>query len=72
MRMFADENGEFYPESGGDVYWNAIDAGTGRNSWMQQIVSYAGNTNVFNCPEARTSCSRTAMPSGIKATTPPK
>jgi prepilin-type N-terminal cleavage/methylation domain-containing protein/prepilin-type processing-associated H-X9-DG protein len=50
MRMYADDNGELYPESGGDIYWNAIDAGTKRQSWMQQIFSYVGNTNAFNCP----------------------
>jgi prepilin-type N-terminal cleavage/methylation domain-containing protein/prepilin-type processing-associated H-X9-DG protein len=50
MRMYADDNGEFYPESGGDIYWNATDAGTKKQSWMQQIFSYVGNTNAFNCP----------------------
>jgi len=50
MRMFADENGEMFPESGGDVYWNATDSGTGRQSWMQQIFPFAGSTNVYNCP----------------------
>ena len=25
MRMYADDNNEFYPESGGDIYWGAID-----------------------------------------------
>jgi len=50
MRMFADENNEFYPESGGAVYWNAIDAGTGKASWMQQIFPNIGNTNVYRCP----------------------
>lgn len=50
MRMYADDSGELYPESGGNIYWNATDAGTKRPSWMQQIVAYAGSTNVFNCP----------------------
>ena len=50
MRMFADENGELFPESGGSVYWNATDSGTGKQSWMQQIFSFAGSTNVYNCP----------------------
>jgi len=50
MRMFADDNSELYPESGGDIYWGTTDAGTGKPSWMEQIVSYAGNTNVYNCP----------------------
>jgi prepilin-type N-terminal cleavage/methylation domain-containing protein/prepilin-type processing-associated H-X9-DG protein len=50
MRMYADDNGEFYPESGGDIYWNATDAGTKKQSWTQQIFSYVGNTNAYNCP----------------------
>jgi len=50
MRMFADENGELYPESGKDVYWDAADPTTKEQSWMQQIFSYVGNTNAFNCP----------------------
>jgi prepilin-type N-terminal cleavage/methylation domain-containing protein len=50
MRMFADDNNEFYPLSGGNVYWGAIDSQTGKPSWSEQIFSYVGNTNVFNCP----------------------
>ena len=50
MKMYADDNEAYYPESGGDIYWNAADATTKKQSWMQQIVSYAGGTNVFNCP----------------------
>ena len=51
MRMFADDNGELYPESGGDIPWGSIDtSGTGKASWSEQIFSYVGNTNAFNCP----------------------
>jgi prepilin-type N-terminal cleavage/methylation domain-containing protein len=50
MRMFADDNGDFYPESGATIYWNTNDPTTGKASWMQQISTYAGNTNVFDCP----------------------
>jgi prepilin-type N-terminal cleavage/methylation domain-containing protein/prepilin-type processing-associated H-X9-DG protein len=50
MKMFADDNGELYPESGADIYWNAIDPATGKASWMQQIYSYTMNTNLYNCP----------------------
>ena len=49
MRMFADDNNDFYPESGGTIYWNAIDAGTGKASWMQQIFSCVGNTSTYRC-----------------------
>ncbi len=50
MRMFADDNGENYPESGGDIHWGQIDSETGKPSWLEQIWTYVGNTNVFNCP----------------------
>jgi prepilin-type N-terminal cleavage/methylation domain-containing protein/prepilin-type processing-associated H-X9-DG protein len=50
MRMFADDNEELYPESGHTIYWGGIDAITQKASWMEQIVSYAGNTNVYRCP----------------------
>lgn len=50
MKMYANDNHELYPESRGDIYWNTSNANSSSNSWMQQIASYAGNTNVFNCP----------------------
>jgi len=51
MKMYADDNAEYYPESGGNIYWNAIDTGgTEKASWMQQIYAEVGNTNVYNCP----------------------
>jgi prepilin-type N-terminal cleavage/methylation domain-containing protein/prepilin-type processing-associated H-X9-DG protein len=54
MRMFTDDNGEFYPESGTTIYWNTNDSpppgGSGKASWMQQIFPYVGNTNAYNCP----------------------
>jgi prepilin-type N-terminal cleavage/methylation domain-containing protein/prepilin-type processing-associated H-X9-DG protein len=51
MKMFADDNGEFYPESGGGIYWGTTDTnGTEKASWMEQIFPYVGNTNAFNCP----------------------
>jgi prepilin-type N-terminal cleavage/methylation domain-containing protein/prepilin-type processing-associated H-X9-DG protein len=54
MRMYADDNGEFYPESGGDIYWGTNDYappfGSGKPSWSEQIFSYVGNTNAYNCP----------------------
>ena len=50
LRMYADENNEFYPESGGSIAWNTIDAGTQKPGWMQQIFSYVGTTNVYHCP----------------------
>jgi len=50
MRMFADDNNESYPESGGDIPWNTTDATTGKASWSEQIFPYTGSTNVYNCP----------------------
>jgi prepilin-type N-terminal cleavage/methylation domain-containing protein/prepilin-type processing-associated H-X9-DG protein len=54
MRMFADDNSEFYPESGGTIYWGATDpqppTGSGKASWMEQIYPFTGNTNVYHCP----------------------
>jgi len=50
MKMFADDNDNLFPESGGDILWGAIDPGTGKASWMEQIYSQIGNTNAYNCP----------------------
>lgn len=50
MRLFADDNGEMYPESGGDIHWGTTDPGTTLPSWMEQLFSSIGNTNVYNCP----------------------
>lgn len=50
MTMYADDNHGFYPKSGSDISWDAIDSVTGQNSWMQQIFSYVQNTNVYHCP----------------------
>ena len=50
MRMFADDNNEYYPESGDDIYWGTTDPATMKPSWSEQIFPYTGNTNVYNCP----------------------
>ena len=50
MRMFADDNNEFYPESGDTIYWGTNDVATQKPGWMEQIYTYAGSTNVYNCP----------------------
>jgi prepilin-type processing-associated H-X9-DG protein len=50
MKMFADDNAELYPESGDTIYWGATDPTTGKASWMEQILAYVGNTNVYDCP----------------------
>jgi prepilin-type N-terminal cleavage/methylation domain-containing protein/prepilin-type processing-associated H-X9-DG protein len=50
MSMFADDNLDLYPESGGGIHWGATDPTTGKASYMEQIFSYVGNTNVYRCP----------------------
>jgi prepilin-type N-terminal cleavage/methylation domain-containing protein/prepilin-type processing-associated H-X9-DG protein len=50
MRMFADDNNEFYPESGSTIYWGTTDPTTKKPSWMEQVFPYVGNTNVYDCP----------------------
>ena len=51
MRMFADDNNELYPKSGTYIQWGQPDPnGSGLRSWMEQIFSYTGNTNVYRCP----------------------
>ncbi|MGC9944608.1 MAG: prepilin-type N-terminal cleavage/methylation domain-containing protein, partial [Verrucomicrobiota bacterium] len=50
MLMFAHDNEGLLPESGGIILWDAIDPITGKHGWMQQIVDYTLNTNVYRCP----------------------
>ncbi len=54
MRMFADDNSELYPESGSKISWGTNDVappvGSGQRGWMEQIISYTSNTNVYHCP----------------------
>jgi prepilin-type N-terminal cleavage/methylation domain-containing protein len=55
MKIYADDSSGLYPESGGEIPWDLIDNQTHRNSWMQQIVSYTQNKNVYHCPKDRLS-----------------
>jgi len=54
MKIFADENSELYPESGGTIPWGTNDVappdGSGKPGWMQQIVAFTQNTNIYHCP----------------------
>jgi len=50
MKMFADDNNELYPRSGGLIPWNLTDPNDPNNSWMQQIYPLVQNTNVYHCP----------------------
>jgi len=53
MTMYADDFNGLYPESGAIILWDQIDPTTHKNSWLQQIFSYAHNTNAFHCPADR-------------------
>ena len=53
MRMYADDSRGLYPESGGVIRWGQIDPTTHNYSWLQQLVSYVVNTNVYQCPSVR-------------------
>ena len=55
MTQYADDNNDMYPESGGTIYWNQVDATTGLSSWMQQIFPYIKNQAVYHCPLDRVS-----------------
>jgi prepilin-type N-terminal cleavage/methylation domain-containing protein len=43
MRMFADDNEDHYPQSGGSITWNLTDPNSLSNGWMQQVYSYVQN-----------------------------
>lgn len=50
LTLFADENDDRFPIAGGGIAWGAIDPGTGRPSWMEQIAPYIQNQRVYRCP----------------------
>jgi len=50
MKIYADDNNDMYPESGGTIRWDQKDSTTGNYSWLQQIFSYVQNTNAYHCP----------------------
>jgi prepilin-type N-terminal cleavage/methylation domain-containing protein/prepilin-type processing-associated H-X9-DG protein len=50
LRMYADDNNELYPQSGGSIPWNNLNPSAATNSWMQQIIPYVQSTNVYRCP----------------------
>jgi prepilin-type N-terminal cleavage/methylation domain-containing protein len=53
MAMYASDSNELYPISGGNIAWNQTDSVTHCQSWLQQIVTYVNNTNVYHCPSDR-------------------
>jgi prepilin-type N-terminal cleavage/methylation domain-containing protein/prepilin-type processing-associated H-X9-DG protein len=50
LTMFADDNNGLYPESGGSIPWHPANPDDPNNGWMQQIISFVGNSNVYRCP----------------------
>ena len=50
MNLYADDSQGLFPESGGLILWNQIDPVTQKHGWMQQILPFTQNTNVYNCP----------------------
>ena len=54
LKMFADDNNEFYPMSGSVIPWGTNDipapTGSGQRGWMEQIFPFTLNTNVYHCP----------------------
>jgi prepilin-type N-terminal cleavage/methylation domain-containing protein len=54
MRLYADDFAELYPESGTTIPWGAVDFappnGSGKPSWMEQLIGYTANTNLYHCP----------------------
>lgn len=50
MTMYESGANGLFPESGGVIFWDETDPITKKQSWIQQIVSYVPNTNVFHCP----------------------
>jgi prepilin-type N-terminal cleavage/methylation domain-containing protein/prepilin-type processing-associated H-X9-DG protein len=48
--MYADDADGRYPISGHVIGWNQTDPNTQAPSWMQQLIAYSQNTNVYHCP----------------------
>jgi prepilin-type N-terminal cleavage/methylation domain-containing protein len=53
MRIYADDSNGLYPESGAVIPWNQIDPQTHNHAWLQQLISFVNNTNVYHCPADR-------------------
>jgi prepilin-type N-terminal cleavage/methylation domain-containing protein/prepilin-type processing-associated H-X9-DG protein len=50
MTLFADDNDERYPMSGGRILWNQTNPDATTNGWLQQIFTQVQNINVYHCP----------------------
>ena len=49
MKLYADEYAARYPISGAVIQWNQTDPTTKATGWMQQIINYTANTNIYHC-----------------------
>ena len=71
LTMFADDNGGRFPQSGGSIPWNFVSPNALTNGWMQQIVAYTLNTNVYRCPANKLLTAATQSPfnyfNGVRA-----
>ena len=54
LLSFAGDNDGNFPEAGGTIPYNTIDATTGKYSWTQQLEPYMGGTDtrVYQCPDS--------------------
>ena len=62
MNNFANDNNNYFPESGAVIAWGQTDAGTGKGPWMQQLGPYASGSSfdpqlangasIFTCPSS--------------------
>jgi prepilin-type N-terminal cleavage/methylation domain-containing protein/prepilin-type processing-associated H-X9-DG protein len=50
MIMYSHDAAGLFPESGGLILWDQVDPITQKHGWMQQILPFTQNTNVYNCP----------------------
>lgn len=50
LQQYADDNDGWYPLAGNVIQWDAIDPGTGRPGWMQQLEAYTKSRQIFHCP----------------------
>jgi prepilin-type N-terminal cleavage/methylation domain-containing protein/prepilin-type processing-associated H-X9-DG protein len=50
LAMYSEDYAGRYPIAGGDIAWDAVDAGTGNGPWMQQMQSYLKSRQIFHCP----------------------
>lgn len=50
MIMYSHDGEGFFPESGGLILWGQSDPITQKPGWLQQILPYTQNTNIYHCP----------------------